>query len=290
MNLRVVGFVFRSIRASFRGEKLNHVLTITTVCVCLAVVGGVFLAQRNLVHWAETWAAERAIVVFVRGDADASTRNDLRERLARDAELTKLSWSTPAEAADDLARVLGLSENASLEQISPWILEGQRTQATREEALEEIAAHDAVLHLDQGTLAASKLRNLARSVRVGGAGLSLFLLLGAFLVVSNTVGLALNARREEVEIMDLVGTPLGWMYSAYIAEGVVLGATGAAAAIILLQLPLALGAGQWLEMFGMPPLRGFHARDIVALLMIGGLIGAFGSAISVRRFLRGEWE
>lgn len=286
MTPRLPGFVFRSLRSSFRSERLTHLLTISTVCACLALVAGVHLVQRNLVDWAGQWADSQAVVVFVDGETDSPVRMAIETAARQRADLRDLEWRAPTDTAGDLAAALGIRGEAGLEEFAPWLLRGTRGPDAVTGTAAALANLPAVLHVDEGTVMAARIREVARSIRLGGLGLSILLLMGCFLVVSNTVGLALNARRDEVEIMDLVGTPLHWIYLAYLTEGVVLGLCGALIAAGLLELPLWIGAAAWIEGFGLPPLAGLTGGEFALLACGGALIGAAGSTLAIRRFLR----
>lgn len=285
MNPRILGFIGRSLRSSLRGEALTHLLTLTTVCACLGLVAAVQLTQRNLIDWAEEWADDQAVLVYVDPAAGPEMRQGV-ERGARRADLVELRWRSPRESAADLAAVTGLADDETLADYAPWILRGLRSPGSTTAEVQAIGELKGVLHLDEGTVVAERIREIARTMRSFGGMLALLLLTGCFLVVSNTVGLALNARRDEVEIMSLVGTPLGWIYAAYLTEGVLLGALGAGLAALLVELPLRFGVGDVLTGFGLPPLAGLAGVEVVLLTLLGGLIGAAGSGLAIRRFLR----
>lgn len=280
------GFVLRSLVASLRGEKLTHALTVSTICVSLSLVGGVYLLQQNLVRWAEGWASDVAVAIFVGNDISEAERKQLAADLKDRVRLHDIVWTAPDAAATELARSVGVDSAAGLDRFTPWIAEGKRAEHTDAAALASISEHKHVLYVDHGTLLAERLQAIARSIAVGGLAVAALLLLGSFLVVANTVGLALNARRDEVEIMDLVGTPLEWIYIAYLTEGILLGIVGAGLAIGLIQLVVAAIGPTGLSALGVPALRGFSSQDALGLMGIGGGIGAIGSAISIRRFLQ----
>lgn len=284
-SLRLFGFIFRSIKASFHGEALTHLLTVSTICVSLTLVGSVYLAQQNLQRWAEGWASTVAVAIFVAPDIGDNERRALAKEISDKIGLDDAVWTAPDAAAVELAGVVGVEHAEGLGRFTPWVVEGKRGPRTKLQALDALAKRKEVLYVDHGTVLAERLRQVSTGIASGGAAISLLLLLGSFLVVSNTVGLALNARRDEVEIMDLVGTPLEWIYSAYLAEGVLLGVAGAAAAVGLIQAALLGAGGDWLATLGVPTLSGFSLGGGLALLCIGGAIGAAGSAISIRRFL-----
>ena len=283
---QLVGFVGRSLRASFRGEPLTHLLTLTTVCVSLTLAGAVGLAQRNLVSWAEHWAADLAVAIYFRPELDDAQRQAFDRRLRDEAHLEDVVWTAPAASATELARSLGLEGAEALRTFAPWVAEGRKGEQTRVNTLDDLSADPLVLHIDYGTVVAERLRAVARSVRSIGAALVTLLRLGAFLVVSNTIGLALNARRDEVEIMSLVGTPMTWIYTAFLTEGLLLGLGGATVAIGALELLVAATGPALAATLSVPAVHGPSATGIILLLGAGSLIGVIGSALATRRFLR----
>lgn len=284
--MRLLAFILRSIKTSFRSETLTHLLTVSTICVSLTLVGGMYLAQQNLLRWAQNWASNIAVVIFVSPDISESERRALAKAISEQVGLDELVWTAPDAAALELASAIGVADAKGLSRFTPWIVEGKRGPRTQQQALDNLARRQEVLYVDHGMVLAERLSQVSKGIASGGAALALLLLLGSFLVVSNTIGLALNARRDEIEIMDLVGTPLEWIYAAYLAEGILLGIAGAATAVMVIQAALlASGGGGWLALLGMPALSGFSWQSALTLLAIGGGIGAAGSAISIRRFL-----
>src|SRR5207253_8852815 len=87
-----------------------------------------------------------------------------------------------------------------------------------------------VQEVDYGREWLAKLEALGRGLRVFGAG-ALFTVLGAaLLVVANTIRLAVYARRDEIEIMKLVGATDGYVRAPFLLEGALQGLIGAALA------------------------------------------------------------
>src|SRR5204862_8052707 len=98
-----------------------------------------------------------------------------------------------------------------------------------------------VTEVDYGREWLDKLEALARGLRVFGAG-ALFTVLGAaLLVVANTIRLAVYARRDEIEIMKLVGATDGYVRAPFLLEGALQGLLGAA-----LALGAVVGVERWL--------------------------------------------
>jgi cell division transport system permease protein len=125
-------------------------------------------------------------------------------------------------------------------------------------------------------------------VRLVGMSVGGLLLLATVLVVSNTVKLTFYARQAELEIMRLVGATNAFIKAPFLIEGLLHGLGGAALAALTLvflshlflshlHIPLRLALAP--DAIVSPPL-------IAAFLGMGVLLGLFGSAFSLRRFLR----
>ncbi len=134
--------------------------------------------------------------------------------------------------------------------------------------------------------------NLVGALRVlwGITGIMACLaLVGASLIVSNTIRLSVFARRKEIEIMKLVGATDGFILFPFMIEGLIIGIAGSCAATGLVAAGY-LGLVTWMESVAsfIPIIRDpIHMRlAVVGTVVFGAVTGLTGSAISVRRYLR----
>jgi cell division transport system permease protein len=137
-----------------------------------------------------------------------------------------------------------------------------------------------------------KLVEITTFVRIAGIALVAGLALLAIVIVVNTTHLTVQARREEIEVMRLVGADHKFVRNPFIVEGVLLGLAGAVLATligIVFYLPIMkeILAGSGSTALALLPINtnaGFLARVAVVVLASGAAVGAAGSYISVRRF------
>ena len=117
--------------------------------------------------------------------------------------------------------------------------------------------------------------------------LSAVLTIAAALTVANVVRLALHARRDEVEIMQLVGAPTAYIRGPFVMEGVLQGGIGAVAALALLGALFLAVKGRYLA-----PLAatlnlasvGFLPLQLCAMLLLGGMaVGCLGGLVAAGR-------
>jgi cell division transport system permease protein len=133
-----------------------------------------------------------------------------------------------------------------------------------------------------------KILQVTNLVTITAAVLTVLLVVASVLLIANTIRLSLYSRRREVEVMKLVGATDWFIRWPFVIEGVVVGAAGAALALVILAVtkvfvldPL---ANNW-TLIAAPKTIPFIAL-IGVLLGAGVLVSAVGSGLSLRRFLR----
>ncbi|MDP2874468.1 MAG: permease-like cell division protein FtsX [bacterium] len=135
-----------------------------------------------------------------------------------------------------------------------------------------------------------RFRQFAKAVRYGGAGLVGVLTLVSLLVTVTALGMAIHLRGEEIEIMKLVGASNGYVMRPFVWQGVLSGlfAAGITSLVWLLSLPRLWPALTALfQGLALPALSPVLLLELVAgELAVGFLLGALGSLLAVRRYLR----
>ena len=134
-----------------------------------------------------------------------------------------------------------------------------------------------------------RLFSVTAYIRIGAIGLVGLLVFVAFVFINNTIRLAINARRREIAIMRLVGASNGFIRGPFLMEGVLEALIGALLAIIVLVvgahmlLPVMAESMTFLT-FAIPTTVMLGMSGL--LLLLGLLLGLFGSAIAMGRYLK----
>ena len=135
----------------------------------------------------------------------------------------------------------------------------------------------------------SRLNAAIRFVTGIGLLVVIMLAIAAALTVANVVRLAAYARRDEIEIMQLVGAPLGYIRGPFVTEGVLQGGVGALAALALLWAVFLAARARYgavaAEALGLQTLT-FLPVELCLLMLAGGMLlgclGGYAVARSVR--------
>ena len=291
MALRPLHALGRALDAMRRGPAVA--LTGTVTLLVAALVTGAFAAALGAgERLLAAWAGEVRISVYLAPGKDLEAARAAAAGLApgRAVEAVPAAEGLRRLAAGlgDQARLLdGVGADALPDCVEVAVtglpLEAARALAAR---LREVPG---AAEVDFGNEWLERLELLVRRARVAGLVLLVLLALGTAVLVSNTLGLAVFARREELEIMKLVGATDAFVAAPFLLEGLLQGALGgglAAGALLGLHAGLlarlAALAGVAPAVLGSGPPWGL----LGAVTGGAALVGLLGSALAVRRHLR----
>jgi cell division transport system permease protein len=130
----------------------------------------------------------------------------------------------------------------------------------------------------------SRLVAAVSVIRGLGFALGILLALAAALTVANVVRLALHARRDEIDIMQLVGAPQMYIRGPFVMEGTLQGGLGAVVALAALGLGFLAVRARYLaplaEMINLSSVR-FLPWELCLWLVVGGMaVGCLGGALA----------
>jgi cell division transport system permease protein len=301
MKVALVGFVLRRVRSNLRQLFWTHVLTAGTMAMTLFVFGGFMLLEINLQQLLKGWGDQIQIIGYLNGGLPSDKVKALIKRVETMPEVEGVRHVSREQAWRDFQAALG-SQSGLLEglprEILPASIEISLKPAQRDVPMVERLAARLKQEHDIASVEYPQewVERLALAVLTldwvkwifGGV-----LFLATFFIVGSTVKLAVLARKDEVEIMQLVGASQELIQAPFVIEGMIQGVAGATISIIglwvaylLIQKELPAVGGLWAPL---DELQFLDLKGLALLLVIGWLLGAVGSAISLRRFVR-SWN
>ncbi|HEX5695088.1 MAG TPA: permease-like cell division protein FtsX [Acidimicrobiia bacterium] len=145
-----------------------------------------------------------------------------------------------------------------------------------------------VLRVNTAAQQIEQLQNLSSVLNVLGIGMAVVLGLSAVVLIANTIRLAIYARRDEVEIMKLVGASNWYIRIPFLLEGLIEGVVGAAFAVFTVWLGATrlARAGEGFALFRLDVANDFFFRWGILFLLFGAAAGVVGSLLGLSRYLR----
>jgi cell division transport system permease protein len=290
--MRALRYAFdEAVLSLWRGRR-SGALSMATIAVALFVLGAFLMATTNLERLGDEWGRSAEMSVYLTDEATASDRDAVQAVLASDSVVAGHQFVTKDEALSrfkttfaDLAGAVGSIEGNPLPASYEVRLEAAPGSS------EAIAALAAKLSQTPGVSDVrydrqwlERLLSAVGLVRVVGLSLGIVLTIAAALTVANVVRLALWARRDELEIMQLVGAPQVFIRGPFVMEGVLQGGIGALLALAALALAFLAVRGSLL----LPLAEGLNLSGVrflapgLCLLLVGGgtLVGCLGGLVA----------
>lgn len=290
-------FILRqAIFVSFRSLGVTLVATVS-VAVALAVLAVFAVVVQTLGRTADRLAREVEISAYLKEAVDVDRALSLTEEVSRWSQVARARYLSPEAALDEFAESLG-EDARLLDGLPPGILPASLEVAVHRESWTRadielvgarLAAFTEIEDVRFGQEDIEEINSILSTARVVAAVLTAALLLATVLLVANTIRLAVYARRDEIEVMSLVGATRAFVRAPFVVEGALQGLVGGGIAfVVLLALQEALQLVLVRGLSTTVPLDlVFDPLGYVVSLTIAGLgLGMTGSLLAVGRFLR----
>ncbi|MER3455390.1 MAG: hypothetical protein C4304_00535 [candidate division GAL15 bacterium] len=285
------GYLTREGAVGFWRNGLMSAAAVGSILAALLAFGGAVVTLWNLRELAARVEAQLVAVGYLREGLSPAQREAAQRAAAALPGVRAVSLVPREEALRRLEEALGGVDLARAAQDNP-LPDTLEVKPSKPQDLRQVAqalrSVPGVTEVTYGADSTERLLSLTRLVR-GAGGLST-LALGAVAVVVSTNALRMTvlARRQEIEIMRLVGAAAWFVRWPFLVEGLLQGLVAAACASAAWAAfyPWAVGRLQqaWPFLPVLPPQRVVLPL-VASLLAAGGLVGLVGAAVSVRRFL-----
>jgi cell division transport system permease protein len=279
----VISYAFDEAIASLRRSGRSALISIGTIAIAFITLGGFLLISVNVQDVLDRWLEAAEISVYLQETAADAERVAVEQFLRARPEVAAVEFVSKEHALQrfrtdfpELADVTGsLSQNPFPSALEVRLRAGGDSTTSAEMLAKDVAEKSGVADVQFDRTWLARLLGVVSSARLAGAVVAGILMLGAAFTVGAVVRLSLYARRDELEIMALVGAPFSYIRGPFVFEGLLLGGIGAAVALMVVAV-LYYFAGQY------QPVR-FLGYGEVALMLIGGIVvGAAAGTLASR--------
>jgi cell division transport system permease protein len=267
----------------------------TTIALMLLLVGVFVAFTMNAMTIAQKAGQQAPVQVWLDYGASAPSVEGVEAAIGKDEGVLSFVKKSPADNLADFRKQLG-ERSSVLDGFDESLLSWSFTVHLNDPAegqsfVDRISGVPGVRKVDLSLPVMAFLESLMKWVYVGSAvGIALLGMIALF-IISNMVRVAVYSRAEEIAIMKYVGATNLYIRVPFVVEGAVVGAFGALAAWGLLhgaysQLLESLALPSTATFLALLPLANVSLSVLTVDLVFGLLVGAIGSALSVRRYVR----
>lgn len=274
--------------AAFQRSPLLTLLSAAMVGLALFVLGLFSVATWNLSQALGTLEERVEVVAYLRDDAGSAQVDLLVDELSRMPEVAAVEYVSRQQALTRAREELpefsdlfaDLEVNPLPASVEVELREGRRNSETVERIAQEAEGFGIVEEVRYGREWVDRLFTIRRIGAVTTAVLGGGFALVAALIIGAAIRIAIFARREEIQIMMLVGATNGFIRRPFLVEGALTGLFGG-----LLALFLTLVAHRLVSTL-LFPIEWIPASWVGAGVAAGVALGSLASALAVRRYLR----
>lgn len=294
MKLSTSEYFIKEVYTSFKRNIWMTLASIFTVVLSLFILGFFSIVILNLNKMADTLESQVQISVYLKDDLSQEEIDETKETLSKIEGLQDIKFTTREDAMENFKKRLGDQQFLldALDDTNP-LPDSFSLTVTSPQQVKTIA--DTVVALDSVESASysqdiiNHLFNLTHLIRLIGVALIILLTGAAIFIISNTIRLTVFARRKEIAIMKYVGATDWFIRWPFLLEGICLGFIGGGLATIFLYIvynQVTQEIYEAMAFFPLIPQHPFINYISLAILVAGIIIGALGSTISLKRFLK----
>lgn len=298
MKPRSIKYYFREGVTSLFRNRLMTVASVATVAACIFIVSLSYCLISNLSGILSQIEDNIGVVAFLEDDIDSEAVNEIRDEITGLEHVTMATYISPEEALEDLKAeweaddiLKGFDENNNpLSHSFEISLDSIENQTEVIGKLEGITGVRNILHAKTETEVLISLNN---GISIVGIVIVIILAVISVVIIMNTIKISVYTRKNEINIMKFVGATDWFIRWPFIIEGTLIGILGAA-------IPMAISWPLYNKVVSViyenfevikniaTLLDGatIFAKLIPASILVGILLGVFGSASSIRKHLR----
>lgn len=293
MKIKTTEYFIREAIMSLRHNGLMSIASVTTVALSLLILGMFLILVLNLNNMASALESQIQITVYLKDNLNDKQVHDINGQITKITGVTHVQYVSKDEALERFKKRLGEQQGLlSALETNPLPSSFEIKVSNPDQVKPVAQAVEAIKGVEDtrfGQEIIEQLFGLTKMIRIVGLILIIFLAFAALFIISNTIRITVFARRKEIGIMKYVGATDWFIRWPFVIEGMILGFGGAVIAVMLLSQSYSLLTQQIygsLAFLPLIPKYPFLHYISSVLLVVGSAIGALGSAISLKRFMK----
>lgn len=284
---------FRHSLKDMRNHRFLHGITWVTIVLTVVMSGTFLLFAGNASEIISSWEAGVKVMVYLEDKLPEQEISRIKTQLEQDADVVSVQFISKEDAMEILRSRMqrhatifqDLPENPLPDAFELYVKSGSKGWQLVEAVAARVTRIDGIAEVESGGQWIGRLLRIVNLFRISAFGMGALFFLVSVFIVSNTIRLAFYSRKEEIEIMRLVGATESFIKMPFYIQSVLLGVSGGLCGIFLLYGIF------WGITLRMDPTFNvlafdFHFLSLSSVLFILGLcilVGLMGAYLSFRQ-------
>ena len=278
-------------------QPMSSLLTVAVIGIALALPAGLRVLVNNARNLSGSWESAVDFTVYLELTVDEQRARELAQEIQARPDVVSVALISRTQALEEFRAYSGFGDALkALEEnplphalvVRPSSNEDSETDISTLAAQLDELGDTAFVQLD--TAWVERFRAILDIARRSVDIATVLLALAVIIVIGNTIRLEINNRRQEIEVMKLVGGSDGFVRRPFLYLGLWYGLAGGVLAWLVLLLGLTLLAGPVANLAGLYRsgfvLRSLGAGEVLTLVTSGAALGWLGAGLAAARHLR----
>ncbi len=291
---------FNSIKEGVLGIVRHPLVTmasITTIMLMLIIMGAFYMFSVNARRIMTKLSQRPPIEVYMVLQCTDEQREFVASKLSSNPDIIDFTMASPEENYENFKSNLGSSssilDDFDYNMYLPYTFSLRLDDPSlADQVCAEIATYSGVSKVAQESSVMNFLTRASRIVNITTAVSFVVLFVIALFIISNMVRISVYSRANEIEIMKFVGATNNYIRLPYVTEGAIVGLFSALTSWAIVTIVYhqvydrAMRSIDPSSFYALATTRSIMWHELVILVVMGLIIGAAGSGISVRKYIR----
>ncbi len=283
---------------SIRHNRFTHLVATGTITFALLTFGIFIITVINLNQIFDDWGNRIHLIAYLDENVSTEEIKKASEKITRLPQIENATYVSKEKAFDILKESLqdqdgmleSLEENPLPASLEIQLKEEFRNPQSLRATVYKVKKISKISDVEYGQDWLERFSAFISIVKLVGISIGGFLMLATILIISNTIKLTIYSRKEEIEIMKLVGATNFFIQVPFFLEGLIQGLAGSLLALGILYISYKIFIVKVISDYslylGASNLVFLPQNLVVALICFGILLGIVGCALSMGRFLK----
>ena len=270
--------------------------TMLIICATMLILGIFIIILQNVNKNVETLRLEQGLQAFIEDKATDEDVAYMEDEIKLISGVSEIQYMSKAEAYED-AKEQFKDQDYFLEgledlEIFPASFIVKFTNIEEAETIKEaVEKIDGIYNVKYNADTIEAVISISKVANYFLLGVGIVLLVVSVFIISNTIKLAVYSNKREIFIMRYIGATNSFIVKPFIVEGAIMGIMSALISFIIISIVYeyiyaSLNSSYALGVFKFIPYSTIWYQILIAYIVLGLFIGIFGSAISLKKYLK----
>ncbi len=296
MKYNIFGYLIGEGFSNVLKNKKSTGASLMIMCATMIIFGIFLILSENINNFVAQLESEQEIQVFINDDTTQEQIDELGDKIRNLSGVGTIEFVSKDEAFELMKERFGDHQNLleGYDDIFPASYIVNLADLTKsQEIQDEIKQMDHIKEITSSNDTIIILIKLANGIKIVTGIILILLIIISIFIIANTIKLTVHARRKEISIMKYVGATNNFIRWPFVVEGMIIGIIASAISIIIVGVAYNIIAEKLVNVsfmrtinMNLVPFGDMFNSIILVYMLLGIGIGAIGSVISMRKYLK----